>query len=123
MKTLVAGFWERTLHFTEKIILLLTIFYFVNWGVSVVLILDAIHTTGNFSYLDTLIMETSTTFRDIVGIAIIKFAVENVFKYNSFGGRVCSKQSSNEDGEFVVLEEQEMPDCPDGMDTYAESEG
>lgn len=106
MKTLVTGFWERTLHFTEKIILLLTIFYFVNWGVSVVLILDAIHATGNFSYLDTLIMETSTTFRDIVGIAIIKFAVENVFKFNNFGGKVCSKDSDDEE-EFVVIEETE----------------
>lgn len=108
METLVTGFWKRTLHFTEKIILLLTIFYFINWGVSVCLVLDAIHTIGSFSYLDTLITETSTTFRDIVGIAIIKFAIENVFKFNSFGGRVPNK--CPEDVEFAVIEETESED-------------
>lgn len=107
METLVTGFWKRTLHFTEKLILLLTIFYFVNWGVSVALVLDAIHTIGSFSYLDTLITETCVTFRDIVGLAIIKFAVENVFKYNSFGGRVPSKECEPDEGGFAVIEETE----------------
>ena len=109
-ETLVTGFWKKTLHFTEKIILLLTIFYFINWGVSVVLVLDAIHTIGSFSYLDTLITETSMTFRDIVGIAIIKFAVENIFKFNDFGGRVPSKSCSNCDDEFIVEEIEEEVD-------------
>lgn len=118
MRTLLAGFWEKTLHYTQRIILLLTLFYFVNWGVSVALILDAIHATGNFSYLDTLITETSTTFRDIVGIAIIKFAIENVFRFNSFGGRVGSKPVPPDEGAFVV----EETFCDDS-DTYAESEG
>lgn len=114
METLVTGFWKRTLGYTEKIILMLTIFYFINWGVSVALVLDAIHTIGSFAYLDTLITETSVTFRDIVGIAIIKFAVENVFKYNDFGGRVPGKSGFEqaeelcaEGSEFVVVDESE----------------
>lgn len=108
METLITGFWKKTLHFTEKIILLLTIFYFINWGVSVALVLDAIHTIGSFSYLDTLITETSVTFRDIVGIAIIKFAIENIFKYNTFGGRVPNKQPEPDEGEYEVIEETEV---------------
>ena len=107
METLVTGFWKKTLHFTERLLVWLTLFYFINWGVSVCLVLDAIHTIGSFAYLDTLITETSVTFRDIVGIAIIKFAVENVFKYNSFGGRVCSREPEPDDGEFEIIEETE----------------
>lgn len=113
MNVMVEGFWKRTLHFTEKLIVLITIGYFVNYVVSVLLILYAIQSTGNFSYLDTLIAETSVTFRDIVGIAIIKFAVENIFRYNDFGGRVPAKTCTDKEtgapcgeGEFVVVEEE-----------------
>ena len=119
METLVTGFWKRTLHFTERLLVWLTLFYFINWGVSVCLVLDAIHTIGSFAYLDTLITETSMTFRDIVGIAIIKFAVENIFKFNSFGGRVVSRSGGDDSGAFAVVEEMEIPND----DTYAESEG
>lgn len=104
MNVLIEGFWKKTLRFTEKLLVLLTIGYFANCIVSVVLILFAINQTGNFSYLDTLITETSVTFRDIVGIAIIKFAVENVFRYNDFGGRVPSKPVPPDEGAFVVEE-------------------
>ena len=84
------GFMERTLKFTEKLALLLTLMYLCNWLVSVAMIYLAIKETKNFAYLDTLIVETSNTFRVIVGAAIIKFGVENIFKYNDFGGRAPS---------------------------------
>ena len=84
---------DKILKFTQTIIFLLCIHYFINWIISVVLIVVAIVMTGNFSYLDTLITETSITFRDIVGVAIIKFCLENIFKYNDFGGRVPSKKN------------------------------
>ena len=89
-------FMERTLKFTEKVTVWVTLLYIVNWLVSVVLIGLAIYKTANFAYLDTLITETSETFRSVVGIAIIKFGVENIFKYNDFGGKVPNKESEPE---------------------------
>ena len=87
---------ERTLKFTEKVTVWVTLLYIVNWLVSVILIGLAIYKTANFAYLDTLITETSETFRSVVGIAIIKFGVENIFKYNDFGGKVPTKASEPE---------------------------
>lgn len=97
------NFWMRTLKFTEFIVICVTALYVLNWFTSVVLILWAIAQTQNFAYLDTLITETSETFRSVVGVAIIKFGVENIFKYNDFGGRVPNKEDDTE----TVEEEQE----------------
>ena len=119
METLVAGFWKRTLHFTERLIVCISVFFFLIMVVSVALIAWAIHETGSFSYVDTLVTEMSITFRDIIGVAIVKALVENVFKYNSFGGRVVSRSGGDDSGAFAVVEEMEIPDD----DTYAESEG
>ena len=94
-ESIVKGFIARTLKFTETVVVWVTILYVLNWIVSIGLILLAIKETQNFAYLDTLIIETSSTFRDIVGISIIKFGVENVFKYNDFGGRVPNKSSED----------------------------
>ena len=104
--SLKIGFMERTLKFTEKVIVWVTLLYVFNWIVSVILIGMAIKETQNFAYLDTLITETSETFRSVVGIAIIKFGVENIFKYNDFGGKIPSKSSESSDTiEPVNLEE------------------
>ena len=86
----IRGFIQGSLKFTQRVIVWVALLYIANWIASVIMIAWAIATTNNFSYLDTLITETSITFRDIVGVAIIKFCVENVFKYNDFGGKVCS---------------------------------
>lgn len=89
-------FFARTLKFTERVIVWVTILYVLNWFISVILICWAIKETSNFAYLDTLINETSLTFRDVVGIAIIKFGVENIFKYNNFGGKVTNNGQYSE---------------------------
>lgn len=102
---------KRTLKFTETVIVWLAVIYFLNWIVSVALILLAIEHTANFAYLDTLITETGTTFRDIVGIAIIKFGIENIFKYNDFGGKIPNKNE-----EDCELEE-------DTTETYEDEQG
>lgn len=78
--------FKRFLHYTETIFLWLTVCYFVWQFISAALILDAIKETMQFSYLDTFITETNETFRNIAGVVILKFLVENVFKYNSFKG-------------------------------------
>lgn len=91
LNNLNKGFWVRTLKFTETVVVWVTILYIINWVASVAIIIWAIKETQNFAYLDTLIMETSNTFRDVVGVAIIKFGVENIFKYNDFGGKIPSK--------------------------------
>lgn len=93
MTSLRKRFLVRTLKFTEKVTVWVTLLYVFNWFVSVALIVMAIKETTNFAYLDTLITETSETFRSVVGIAIIKFGVENIFKYNDFGGKVVSNGS------------------------------
>lgn len=100
LKNLQIQFISRTLKFTEKVIVWVTLLYVFNWFVSVYLICLAIKETSNFAYLDTLITETSSTFRDIVGIAIVKFGVENIFKYNDFGGHITSN------GNYEEVEEQ-----------------
>lgn len=90
----------KTLKFTETVVVWVAILYIINWFTSVAIIIWAIKQTQNFAYLDTLIVETSNTFRDIVGVAIIKFGVENIFKFNDFGGRIPSKpEETMEDNE------------------------
>ena len=88
--------YDKTMSFTQLVLIGVAIIYILNWIVSLGLIFWAIKETGSFAYLDTLITETSTTFRDIVGVIIVKFAVENVFKYNDFGGKVPSKEPIEE---------------------------
>lgn len=97
LNNLSKRFCAKALKFTETVVVWVTILYIINWVTSVAIIIWAIKETQNFAYLDTLIMETSNTFRDIVGVAIIKFGVENIFKYNDFGGRVPSKPEDCED--------------------------
>ena len=99
MKSLRKKFLVRTLKFTERVIVWVTLLYVLNWFVSIILIVIAIKETSNFAYLDTLITETSETFRNVVGIAIIKFGVENIFKYNDFGGKIVSNDSYEESDE------------------------
>ena len=68
-------------------------------------IVVAIKETGQFSYLDTLISETNETFRIVVGANIVKAGVENIFKYNDFGGKgsryMGTSNSENENIENV----------------------
>lgn len=87
----------KTLKFTEIIVVWGTLLYVLNWLVSIALIVFAIIKTGNFSYLDELIKETGETYRALVVSAIIKFGVENIFKYNDFGGRVPTKEPPSDD--------------------------
>lgn len=105
INSLKKQFIAKTLKFTEKVIVCVTLLYVFNWFVSVCLICLAIKETANFAYLDTLITETSTTFRDIVGIAIIKFGVENIFKYNDFGGKVPSNGNYTENSEEIPTDD------------------
>lgn len=94
--------WEHT----KLIVNILYILYIVNWIFSAVVIVVAIIRTSQFSYLDTLITETNETFRQIVGLTVVKSGVENVFKYNDFGGKGQkytaaeeNEQSNNEEAE------------------------
>ena len=77
----------------------------VNCLYSLVVIVVAIKETGQFSYLDTLISETNETFRIVVGANIVKAGVENIFKYNDFGGKgsryMGTSNSENENIENV----------------------
>lgn len=102
LNNLSKRFWVKTLKFTETVVVWVTILYVINWVSSVAIIIWAIKETQNFAYLDTLITETSSTFRDVVGVAIIKFGVENIFKYNDFGGKVVSNGSYED--EFSIKE-------------------
>lgn len=74
-------------------------------AVFLVVIVVAIKETGQFSYLDTLISETNETFRIVVGANIVKAGVENIFKYNDFGGKgswyMGTSNSENENIENV----------------------
>lgn len=122
MNLTVETFWKKTLKYTERLIVYLAFFYFLSWICSFVVILFAINATGNFSFLDTLITETSVTFRDIVGIAIVKFGVENIFRYNSFGGRVQHKAVPPDEETLVAMEVEAEAPGEGPADAYAERE-
>lgn len=102
LRTLRHKFIQKTLKFTERVVVWVTLLYILNWVVSAILIVVAIKETMNFMFLDTLIVETSETFRQVVGLAIIKFGVENIFKYNDFGGHVPSRPVETNDEELFT---------------------
>lgn len=97
VKELRNSLFARTLKFTETVVVWVFLIYILNWVISLLMIWYAIKTTCNFSYLDTLITETGTSFREIVGIAVIKFGIENIFKYNDFGGKIPNKSYNDEE--------------------------
>lgn len=82
-KAAILWMWEHT----KRLVNCLSVLYVLNWLYSLVVIVVAIKETGQFSYLDTLISETNETFRIVVGANIVKAGVENIFKYNDFGGQ------------------------------------
>ena len=50
----------------------------------------------NTYYRTVFLTENSTTFRDVVGINLVKSCIENVFKYNDiFGKKKCYNKSGN----------------------------
>ena len=100
-KAAILWMWEHT----KMIVNCLSVLYVLNWLYSLVVIVVAIKETGQFSYLDTLISETNETFRIVVGANIVKAGVENIFKYNDFGGKgsryMGTSNSENENIENV----------------------
>lgn len=93
-------FVNWTLEFTKSIIMYIVMLWVASNIFSMIVLVYAINKTGNFSYLDTFITENHTTFRDIVGIALIKFCIENVFKYNNFGGKAKDYQQGENESEI-----------------------
>ena len=68
----------------------------------------AIIQTQQFSFLDAFITETNTTFRDVAGVVIIKFLVENVFKYNTFGDWIKHKPAPTDGQENLPKSDAEL---------------
>ena len=84
--------WE----FTKIVITSISVVWVLGTIFSAIMVAYAIHTTGQFSFLDTFITENSTTFRDVVGVNLIKSCIENVFKYNDiFGKKKCYNKRGN----------------------------
>lgn len=97
-KAAILWMWEHT----KMIVNCLSVLYVLNWLYSLVVIVVAIKETGQFSYLDTLISETNETFRIVVGANIVKAGVENIFKYNDFGGKGSRyMETSNSENENI----------------------
>lgn len=101
-------FFNRFLKYTETIFYWLTICYFIWQFASLALIVIAIIQTQQFSFLDAFITETNTTFRDVAGVVIIKFLVENVFKYNTFGDWIKHKPAPTDDQENLPKSDAEL---------------
>ena len=87
--------------FTKKLITSITIVYFICTLVEIILILIAIYQTGTFSFLDTFIVENNNTFRDVVCVNLVKSTLENIFKYNDFGGKIPSKSMEEDPDDDV----------------------
>ena len=90
--TMLNWLWE----FSKKIIVGLFIIYVVTYIYTYVLILLSAKFNWNISYLDTLISETNSTFKIIIGGYLIKSMMENVFKINK-----TNNSSSISEEEFV----------------------
>lgn len=91
--------WSLT--FTKKVIILVTVIWFLELIFSATMIWYAVWTQGNFSYLDTFIMDNGESFRLIVGTNIVSKTIENVFKYNEGGIFGKSITEDTEDNELV----------------------
>ena len=74
--TMLNWLWE----FSKKIIVGLFIIYVITYIFTYALILFSARYNWNVSYLDTLITETNSTFKVIIGGYLIKSMAENVFK-------------------------------------------
>ncbi len=91
-KKAILWMWEHT----KLIVNILTALYVLNWIYCAVVIAIAIYTTGMFTYLDSLITEIGDTFRLVIGANMCKALIENIFKYNDFGGKAQPYGEENE---------------------------
>lgn len=79
------NFFKWSLTFTKRVVVVVSIAWILQLIYSATMILYAVHTCGDFSYLDSFISDNGETFRLIVGAGIITKTIENVFKYNEGG--------------------------------------
>jgi hypothetical protein len=73
---------------------MVTVIWAIQLLYSAIMILYAVKTCGDFSYLDSFITDNGETFRLIVGTNIVSKTVENVFKYNE--GGIFGKSITND---------------------------
>lgn len=93
LKNALSWSWE----FTKFLVVILTIIYVAQMLFSALVIYHALDSTNMLTYLDSFITETNETFRLIVGANVVKSCVENVFKYNDFGGKSIYNNNSDND--------------------------
>lgn len=77
--------------FSKKIVVVTFLLYFITSIFSIVLVYLSFQ-SGSISGIDTLIVETNNTFRDIIGGYIIKSAIENAVK---IGGNYYIRMANN----------------------------
>lgn len=110
LKNALSWSWE----FTKLIVTILTIVYFLIMIYCGVVIWMGMYKLAITTYLDTFITEINETFRLIVGANVIKAGVENVFKYNDFGGKGelynNGKTSINNESESLYTSEDSISD-------------
>lgn len=110
LKNALSWSWE----FTKLIVTILTIVYFLIMVYCGVVIWMGMYKLAITTYLDTFITEINETFRLIVGTNVIKAGVENVFKYNDFGGKGelynNGKTSINNESELLYTSEDSISD-------------
>lgn len=90
--------WYLT--FTKKVIVIVTLLWFLQLIYSGFMIMYAVKICGDFSYLDSFISDNGETFRLIVGTNIVSKTIENVFKYNE-GGIFGNSTSKSQDDDIV----------------------
>lgn len=110
------AFNKRFLHFTETLVYNLSKFYFICSVGELILCAYAV-SKGLDGPLNTFITEQNTTFRNTVGVAIVKFLVENIFQYNSFGKNKNSETNSEE----IVKSDSEMMEEENGNQLETET--
>lgn len=95
----IKEFFNWSLTFTKKLIVICTALWAIFMTYAAVMILFAVLKVNDFSYLDTFITDNGETFRLIVGTNIISKTIENVFKFND-GGIFGTSLPYKEPGSF-----------------------
>lgn len=110
LKNVMAWTWG----FTKVIVSLLTVLYFIIMIYCGFVIWFGMSKLSMVTYLDTFMTEINETFRLIVGANVIKATIENVFKYNDFGGKV---KSCNKNGTTSIDNESTSDDITEDLYT------
>lgn len=101
--TMLNWLWE----FSKKIVIGIFVIYVITYLFSWILIFTSGIYNWNISYLDTLLTETNSTFKVIIGSYLIKSMFENVMKISKNNQTTEENVEINEEFDVEIIEDEE----------------